>query len=45
MQVVVHYPERDLVFPLSELKRAIAFAEAEAHKESFYDSRSNGEQS
>ncbi|RZI56926.1 MAG: hypothetical protein EOP37_22320 [Rubrivivax sp.] len=36
MQVVLHGQE-DVAFPLSELKRAIALAEAEVHPESFYD--------
>lgn len=36
-QVVLHFPDRDIVFPLSELQRAITYAEAEVHKESFYD--------
>jgi hypothetical protein len=37
MQVLLHLPNGDLAFPLAELKRAIAFAEAEVHRESFYD--------
>jgi len=37
LQVVLHAPGRDVAFPLSELQRAIEFAIAEVHKESFYD--------
>ncbi len=36
LQVVLH-GETDVAFPLSELKRAIALAEAEVHPESFSD--------
>jgi hypothetical protein len=36
-QVVVHLAEKDVAFPLSELKRAITVAETEVHTESFYD--------
>lgn len=36
MLVVLH-GDTDLALPLSELKRAIAFPEAEVHPESFYD--------
>jgi len=36
LQVVLH-GETDVAFPLSELKRAIALADAEVHPESFYD--------
>ena len=37
LQVVVHKEGNDIVFPLSELKRAISFAEQEVHSETFYD--------
>jgi hypothetical protein len=37
MQVLLHLPDGDLAFPLAELKRAIAFAEVEVHREPFYD--------
>jgi hypothetical protein len=37
LQAVVHLIDRDVVFPLAELKRAIAIAEDEVHTESFYD--------
>lgn len=37
LQVVLHGHTHDVVFPLSELQRAIEFAIAEVHKESFYD--------
>lgn len=36
-QVVIHRDKFDIVFPLSELKRAIEIAEKEVHSESFYD--------
>ncbi len=36
-QVVIHCTTGDLAFPLEELKRAIAVAESEVHRESFYD--------
>lgn len=36
-QVILHSSAQDVSFPLSELRRAIAFAEMEVHKESFYD--------
>ena len=35
-QVVLHTSGGDVAFPLSELSRAIALAEAEVRKESFY---------
>lgn len=37
LQVVIHGNQNDIIFPLSELKRAIDFAEKEVHCESFYD--------
>lgn len=37
LQFVLHLPAKDITMPLSELKRAIALAEAEVHKESFYE--------
>jgi hypothetical protein len=40
MQVVLH-GSGDIAFPLAELKAAIRYAEAEVHKESFYDSPSS----
>lgn len=36
IQVLLHLPSLDIVIPLSELKRAIAFAEEEVHPESHY---------
>jgi hypothetical protein len=37
LQVVVHLDGRDVAFPLSELKLAIATAESDVHRESSYD--------
>ena len=37
LQAVIHLPDKDVVFPLADLKRAIAAAEREVHTESFYD--------
>ena len=36
IQVVLHLGERDVAFPLDELKRAIAAAEEEVRPESYY---------
>lgn len=36
-QVAIRCQTGDLAFPLEELKRAIAVAELEVHKESFYE--------
>ncbi|TDP06509.1 hypothetical protein DFR39_109190 [Roseateles asaccharophilus] len=37
MQVVLHGSDHDVVLSLAELKRAIAFAASEVHRESFYE--------
>lgn len=37
LQVVIHREKYDVVFPLSELKRAILVAEEEVHREACYD--------
>ena len=36
IQVVLHLDEKDVTFPLEELKRAITAAEEEVHPESYY---------
>jgi hypothetical protein len=37
LQIIVHGKEHDLIIPVSELKKAIAYAEIETKSESFYD--------
>ncbi len=37
IQVAIHLSDRDLVMPLSELKRAIEVAEMDVQNEAFYD--------
>ena len=37
IQVAIHWPDRDVVMLLSELKRAIEVAEIEVQNEAFYD--------
>lgn len=37
LQVAIHWPDRDLVIPVSELKRIIEIAEVEVQNETFYD--------